>query len=66
MKNNIDKENSLEKKIDFDAIKATEPLGLETIKVCALAAKEKVNPKMQATVDAKELEDACKNGCKEK
>ena len=45
-----------------NAIKATEPLGLETIKVCALAAKEKVNPKMQATVDAKELEDACKNG----
>ena len=43
-------------------IKATEPLGLETINVCALAAKEKVNPKMQATVDAKELEDACKNG----
>ena len=49
-------------KILKSAIKATEPLGLETIKVCALAAKEKVNPKMQATVDAKELEDACKNG----
>ena len=47
-------------KILKNAIKATEPLGLETIKVCALAAKEKVNPKMQATVDAKELEDACK------
>ena len=49
-------------KILKNAIKATEPLGLETIKVCALAANEKVNPKMQATVDAKELEDACKNG----
>ena len=49
-------------KILKNAIKATEPLGLETIKVCALAAKEKVNPKMQATVDAKELEDAWKNG----
>lgn len=49
-------------KILKNAIKATEPLGLETIKVCALAAKEKVNPKMQATVDAKALEDACKNG----
>ena len=49
-------------KILKNAIKATEPLGLETIKVCALAAKEKVNPKMQATVDAKELEVACKNG----
>lgn len=49
-------------KILKNAIKATEPLGLEIIKVAALAAKEKVNPKMQATVDAKELEDACKNG----
>lgn len=49
-------------KILKNAIKATEPLGLETIKVAALAAKEKVNPKMQATVDAKALEDACKNG----
>ena len=49
-------------KILKNAIKATEPLGLETIKVAALAAKEKVNPKMQATVDAKALEDACKQG----
>ncbi|MBU5336834.1 phosphate acyltransferase [Intestinibacter bartlettii] len=49
-------------KILKNAIKATEPLGLNTIKVAALAAKEKVNPKMQATVDAKQLEDACKNG----
>ena len=49
-------------KILKNAIKATEPLGLETIKVAVLAAKEKVNPKMQATVDAKALEDACKQG----
>jgi len=49
-------------KILKNAIKATEPLGLENIKVAALAAKEKVNPKMQATVDAKALEDACKQG----
>ena len=39
-------------KILKNAIKATEPLGLKTIKVAALAAKEKVNPKMQATIDA--------------
>lgn len=49
-------------KILKNAIKATEPLGLKTIKVAALAAKEKVNPKMQATIDAKQLEDASKNG----
>ena len=49
-------------KILKNAIKATEPLGLDNIKVAALAAKEKVNPKMHATVDAKALEDACKQG----
>ena len=49
-------------KILKNAIKATEPLGLDNIKVAALAAKEKVNLKMQATVDAKALEDACKQG----
>ena len=49
-------------KILKNAIQATEPLGLEKIKVAALAAKEKVNPKMQATVDAKALADACKEG----
>ena len=49
-------------KILKNAIKATEPLGLKTIKVAALAAKEKVNPKMQATIDAKQLEEAGKNG----
>ena len=49
-------------KILKNAIKATEPLGLKTIKVAALAAKEKVNTKMQATIDAKQLEDAGKNG----
>ena len=49
-------------KILKNAIKATEPLGLKTIKVAALAAKEKVNPKMQATIDAKQLEYAGKNG----
>lgn len=49
-------------KILKNAIEATKPLGLENIKVACLAAKEKVNSKMQATVDAKALEDACKSG----
>lgn len=49
-------------KILKNAIEATKPLGLQKIKVACLAAKEKVNPKMIATVDAKALEDACKDG----
>lgn len=49
-------------KILKNAIEATKPLGLENIKVACLAAKEKVNSKMQATIDAKALEDACKSG----
>lgn len=49
-------------KILKNAIEATKPLGLENIKVACLAAKEKVNPKMQATVDARALQDACKDG----
>ena len=49
-------------KILKNAIEATKPLGIENIKVACLAAKEKVNPKMQATVDARALQDACKDG----
>ena len=37
-------------------------LGIEEIKVACLAAKEKVNPKMQATIDAYKLQEACENG----
>ena len=50
------------KQILENAIKATKPLGYETIKVACIAAKEKVSSKMQATVDAKALEDVCKQG----
>ena len=49
-------------KILKNAIEATKPLGLEEIKVACLAAKEKVNPKMQATVDARALQEACERG----
>lgn len=45
-----------------NAVIVAKALGLETVKIAALAAKEKVNPKMQATVDAKELENMSKNG----
>lgn len=49
-------------KILKNAIDAAKPLGLEEIKVACLAAKEKVNPKMQATVDARALQEACERG----
>lgn len=49
-------------KILKNAIEATKPLGLEKIKVACLAAKEKVNPKMPATVDAKALQEAGERG----
>lgn len=37
-------------------------LDIDEPKVAVICAKEKVNPKMQDTVDAKNLEDMCKNG----
>ncbi|MCC3869265.1 bifunctional enoyl-CoA hydratase/phosphate acetyltransferase [Terrisporobacter mayombei] len=49
-------------KILKNAIEATKPLGLEEIKVACLAAKEKINPKMPATVDAKALQEAGERG----
>ena len=49
-------------KILKNAIEATKPLGLEHIKVACLAAKEKVNPNMQATTDARALQEAGERG----
>lgn len=49
-------------KILKNAIEATKPLDLEEINVACLAAKEKVNPKMPATVDAKALQEAGERG----
>ena len=45
-----------------NAIQAAKALGIDTIKVACLAAKEKVNPKMQATVDGHLLQEASING----
>ena len=44
-----------------NAIQAAKALGIDTIKVACLAAKEKVNPKMQATVDGHLLQEASRN-----
>lgn len=49
-------------KIAENAIDACKALGNQTVKVAALAAKEKVSDKMPTTVDARKLQDLCKEG----
>lgn len=49
-------------KILKNAIEAANALGIENIKVACIAAKEKVNPKMQATVDGELLQKASIEG----
>ena len=49
---NISPNYEEKEKILKNAIQAAKAFGIETIKVACIAAKEKVNPKMQATVDA--------------
>lgn len=50
------------KQIIENACIVAHALDIEKPKVASICAKEKVNPKMPDTVDAKELEDMCKNG----
>ncbi|MGL5643000.1 MAG: phosphate butyryltransferase [Paraclostridium sp.] len=50
------------KQIIENACIVAHALDIEEPKVAVICAKEKVNPKMQDTVDAKNLEDMCKNG----
>lgn len=45
-----------------NAIEAAKALKYDVVKVACLAAKEKVNPKMPATVDAGKLKEMCQNG----
>lgn len=49
-------------KIVNNAVKVVKSLGNNEVKVAVLAAKEKVNPKMQATVDGNELKNMCGEG----
>jgi phosphate butyryltransferase len=48
--------------ITKNAIQVAKALGNKEVKVAALAAKEKVNPKMPATVDADALKQKCVDG----
>lgn len=59
---NIYPDYDQKEKIVKNAVQAAKSLGIEDIKVACLAAKEKVNPKMQATVDADLLSKACEAG----
>lgn len=59
---NIEPDLEAKTAITKNAIQVARALGNEEVKVACLAAKEKVNPKMQATVDAKALEDMCNAG----
>ena len=55
---------SLEDKVKIieNAVTVAKALGKNTVKVACLAAKEKVHPKMVATVDANELKSLYKEG----
>ncbi len=45
-----------------NAVDACKAMGGDVVKVAALAAKEKVNEKMPATVDARKLQELCETG----
>lgn len=49
-------------KITQNAIDACKAMGVETVRVAAIAAKEKVNEKMPATVDARKLQEMSERG----
>lgn len=49
-------------KIINNCVKVCKALGNDVVKVAVLAAKEKVSPKMKATVDADELKKMCLEG----
>lgn len=56
---NIAPELDAKKKIIDNAAIVVKALGRDTVNVACIAAKEKVNPKMPATVDARALQDKC-------
>ncbi len=58
---NISPNYDQKEKILKNAIRACKALKIDNVKVAVLAAKEKVDKKMQATVDAKKLQEASKS-----
>ncbi|MEG1312140.1 MAG: bifunctional enoyl-CoA hydratase/phosphate acetyltransferase [Romboutsia sp.] len=59
---NISPNYEQKEKILRNSVQAAQSLGIDVVKVACIAAKEKVNPKMQATIEADLLERACKEG----
>ncbi|WP_113674869.1 phosphate butyryltransferase [Vallitalea guaymasensis] len=59
---NIEPDLMTKKQIIDNSVIVARSIGIDEPKVAMLCAKEKVNPKMQATVDAKELEEMNKRG----
>ncbi len=59
---NISPDLEAKVKILKNAVAVAKALGNKMVKVACLAAKEKVNPKMPATVDARALQDKCQTG----
>lgn len=59
---NIAPDLEQKKKIVKNAVEFTHSLGIEEPKVAVVCAREKVSEKMEATVHAKEIEDANKRG----
>lgn len=59
---NISPDYDQKEKILKNSVQAAKALGMDIVKVACLAAKEKVNPKMEATVDGDLLQRACKEG----
>ena len=59
---NISPNYDQKEKIVKNAVQAAKSLGIDTVKVACLCAKEKVTSKMQSTVDADLLKKASKEG----
>ncbi|QQY79344.1 phosphate butyryltransferase [Keratinibaculum paraultunense] len=59
---NISPNLEQKKEIIENAVELAHSLGIENPKVAVIGAKEKVSPKMEATIHAKELTDMCKRG----
>lgn len=59
---NLAPDVNVKKQIIENSCKVAHSLDINNPKVAVLCAKEKVNPKMQDTIDAKELEEMCKRG----
>ncbi|MGX4598184.1 phosphate butyryltransferase [Faecalimicrobium sp. JNUCC 81] len=59
---NLAPDVNIKRQIIENSCKVAHSLDIKNPKVAVLCAKEKVNPKMQDTIDAKELEEMCERG----